>query len=350
MYSVTQRIRRIQQPYGGYLPIRSFHATTLDDGNYLIPDENIHGSLVGLCVDYMTRFLNGTPAKEAFFISLAGAYELDLSSKKPNQENPKTEFNRARELLSKITGLNEDSVIHACKLVGYDVCFRAGTTYYQPVDAIEPNWATIHNITVMIQRSLSFLQQYGPIVKDGFTFEGGYTRIVSSGDGDFITKDTLWDFKVLKTKPSSRDTLQLLMYYLMGRRSIHPELHQIQNIGFFNPRSNTIYRMDVSDIPEDVISTVESEVIGYESPRKENVPVASFTKPGKTKKRPQKIDFANPQKIYPLGSEINHPAFGKGVVVEIRPTGALHLTKVRFGDGYRLLCTSKLNQILQDEK
>lgn len=351
MYSVTQRIRRIHQPYGGYLPIRNFHATILDDGKKLIPGENIHGSLVGLCVDYMTRFLSGTPVKEAFSISLAGAYDLDLSNKKSKQEHTNVEFNKAMELLSKITCLNDESVFHACKLVGYDVCFRAGTTYYQSVDNIEPNQATIYNITVMIQRSLSFLHQYGPIVKDGFTFEGGYTRIVSSGDGDFITKDTLWDFKVLKTKPSSRSTLQLLMYYLMGRHSIHPELHQIQNIGFFNPRSNTVYRLNVSNIPEDVISVVENEVIGYDSPqKKKNTPVASTTKPAKARLDTAKIDRANPEKIYPVGSEINHPAFGKGVVEEIRPMGALHLTRVRFDDGCRLLCTSVLNRVLQDEK
>ena len=49
-----------------------------------------------------------------------------------------------------------------------------------------------------------------------FTFEGGYTNIVSSGDGDYLTEDTLWDFKVSKEEPKSKYTLQLLMYYIMG--------------------------------------------------------------------------------------------------------------------------------------
>lgn len=50
----------------------------------------------------------------------------------------------------------------------------------------------------MIERALKFFERYGPKILDGFTFEGGYTYIVSSGDGDFITEDTLWDFKVSK--------------------------------------------------------------------------------------------------------------------------------------------------------
>ena len=72
--------------------------------------------------------------------------------------------------------------------------------------------------------------------KDGFTFEGGYTDIVSSGDGDYLTEDTLWDFKVSKEEPKSKYTLQLLMYYIMGCHSIHPEFQKIEKLGIFNPR------------------------------------------------------------------------------------------------------------------
>ena len=52
----------------------------------------------------------------------------------------------------------------------------------------------------MVQRSLHFLECYGLKVLDGFTLEGGYTNTVSACDGDFITADTLWDFKVSKEK------------------------------------------------------------------------------------------------------------------------------------------------------
>lgn len=68
-----------------------------------------------------------------------------------------------------------------------------------------------------MNRGIKFFDQYGPITLDGFVFVGGYTDIVSSGDGDFLTKDTLWDFKVSKDKPKSAHTLQLLMYYIMGK-------------------------------------------------------------------------------------------------------------------------------------
>ena len=73
MYSVTQRIRAIKQPRGGYIKPKEFTETTLDDGIELNPSENIHASLVGLAVDYLTRLMTGTPADEAFYISLLGS-------------------------------------------------------------------------------------------------------------------------------------------------------------------------------------------------------------------------------------------------------------------------------------
>ena len=43
MVSATQRIKQIKQPRGGYLPVKTFTVTTLDDGQVLNP-----GSLLRL--------------------------------------------------------------------------------------------------------------------------------------------------------------------------------------------------------------------------------------------------------------------------------------------------------------
>ena len=100
---------------------------------------------------------------------------------------------------------------------------------------------------------------------DGFTFEGGYTDVVNSGDGDFTTADTLWEFKVSKAKPKKEYTLQLLMYWRMGLHSKHSEFKNVKYLGIYNPRLNIVYRLDVTDIPGEVISEVEKEVIGYKN-------------------------------------------------------------------------------------
>lgn len=252
MCSVTRRIDKIKQPRGGYIRPKEFEITVLDGGGIdeLHPVENVSPSLVGMAVDYLTRFMSGTSAMGAFKISEMGSRVVQR----------KELFD---QLLSNVKGLDDDSISAAVKLSGFDSAYRAGVMAYRPVQNINPNSDTVENIRTMVERSLRFLDQYGPKVMDGLTFEGGYTGYVSSGDGDFLTKDTLWDFKVSKKKLQSKYTLQLLMYWRMGLHSIHPEYKNVKYLGVYNPRMNVVYRLDVSKIPEDVISTVETEVIGY---------------------------------------------------------------------------------------
>ena len=245
MVSVTQRIKQIKQPRGGYLPVKTFTVTTLDDGQGLNPEESIAASLVGTAVDYLSRFMDGTAVEEAFEISLLGARAMRLEAK-------------AFGLLDDVKRLDDLSITKACQLAGFDSAFRAGPLAYRPVEGIVPNQATIANI-----RSLSFFKAFGPVTADGFTMEGSYTATITTGDGDFLTKDTLWDFKVTTSKPNKDHTLQLLIYYLMGRRSIHPEFQTIENLGIFNPRQNTIYQLPISKISDEVIKEVETSVIGY---------------------------------------------------------------------------------------
>ncbi len=259
MYSVTKRIGMIKQPRGGYINKKNLTAIQLDDGITLNEGENIHASLVGLAVDYMTRFMMGAEREEAFSISLKGAMTLDLFTGDKKQSSMKN----AVKLLANIEGLDKKSITNACKLAGYDVCFRAGIMGYRPVEEINPDADTIENIMIMINRSLSFWKEYGPITKDGFTFEGGYTDTISTGDGDYLTKDTLWDFKVSKDEPKPKYTLQLLVYYIMGMHSIHKEFKSIKNLGIYNPRMNKVYTIDIGTISKLVIDEVSKEVIGY---------------------------------------------------------------------------------------
>ncbi len=247
--SVTKRIDQVTQPRGGYIPPKDMQVVALHSDKGL-DDENIAPSLVGLAVDYLTRFMLTDDAQEAFAISLLGAMLI-------------REAKKAEALVNTIKGLDAESISSACKLVGYDVCFRAGPMRYKPVEEILPDESTIANIKEMVERSLRFFDQYGPIVLEGFTFEGGYTKIVSSGDGDFLTRDTLWDFKVSKKPPTCKHTLQLLMYYLMGKHSIHSEFDSIRYLAIYNPKLNTVYKYDLKNLQSAYVQEVEHTVIEY---------------------------------------------------------------------------------------
>ena len=249
--SVTQRIKRIKQPRGGYIPPRTLEVVSLGEGaDALNPEENVSPGLIGIAVDYMTRLMMGTPVEEAFTVSLKGSHLVGL--------DVEAEF-----LMEDVKGLDDESIISAVKLAGFDVCLRAGVMHYRSFEGINPDEATIQNVRTMVERSLRFFDTYGPMVLNGFTFEGGYTDTVISGDGDFTTADTLWDFKVSKARPTKNHTLQLLMYWRMGLHSVHTEFQDIRYLGIYNPRLNEVYRISVDDIPDDVIVEVERDVIGY---------------------------------------------------------------------------------------
>lgn len=250
MSSVTKRARDVTQPRGGYLKPKVLSIVEFDDGITLNPIESVHASLVGMATDYLTRFMMGAPTDSAFRISLMGSLRANM-------------YENAKLLVSAINGLDDISIINACKITGYDVWYRANGVGYKPVEDILPDANTIENVRTMVNRCVTFWNKYGPIVASGLNFEGGYTVLVDSGDCDYLTSDTLWDLKVSKNPPKNVDTLQLLMYYIMGRHSAHTEFGSVKKLGIFNPRLNNAYLLDVSNISSEIIQKVSSDVIGY---------------------------------------------------------------------------------------
>lgn len=278
MATVTRRIKEIKQPKGGYVKPSEFDIITFDDNLILNDSENVHGSIIGMVVDYLTRFLIGGDAWAAFRISLKGA-------KVAERFGIKGAIDVAVKFLNNIIGVDDKSIINACKLVTFDVWYRnvASAKTAKGYKETNPDKGTIENIKILIERSVRFFDKYGPIIKDGFTFEpdcdsmdeyienaefkkgnyGGYTATVDKGDGDFLTDDTLWDFKVSRAKPTNKHTLQLLMYWIMGQHSGQYIFKDITKLGIYNPRFNAAYLIEVKNISEDVIKAVENDVICY---------------------------------------------------------------------------------------
>jgi hypothetical protein len=280
MATVVSRINQIKQPYGGYVPLKTFEELKLGGEIIFNNEENINPMLVGLVVDYLTRFSVSNDAKKSFNISLRGAMSKDHWTKSSDEKWLKT----AKKHLEKIRGLDDASIINAIKLSEFDIWYRnprgAQMTKEQDVEA---SIQTIEHIRNLVKRGIDFFAKYGPITKYEFDFyppnyedtleeyisflknkkNGGYTRTVSSGDGDYLTKDTIWEFKVSKYNPKPNDTLQVLMYWIMGQHSGQGLFKSISKIGIFNPRLNTAYQLEVSKIPKETIETIEKDIICY---------------------------------------------------------------------------------------
>ena len=118
MSSVTQRIKEIKQPRGGYVKPSQFKLQKINDGQILNEQENVHASVIGMAVDYLTRFVMGTDVVEAFKISCMGAKVAEDIFKQ------KSALKTAEKLLTGIKGLDNSSIINACKIVTYDVWYR----------------------------------------------------------------------------------------------------------------------------------------------------------------------------------------------------------------------------------
>lgn len=252
MTSVTGRIQEVKQPYGGYLPISQMVVEKQDDGITLHPYENSAPSLVGLAVDYLTRIEMGDEPFEAFAVSVHGMrMAVDM----------KVEILQAPSAMP--TDLSDESITNAIILASFDSIFRAGPYAYRACTL--PDKHTIENIRHMVNRCVAFFDKVGPVTNPGFMFEGGYTDTITAGDGDILTKDGLWDIKVYRGNLTSKQTLQLLVYWRMGLRSIHPAFHDIHTLGFYNPRKDEVITIDVANISEETCEAVDSLVIGYKA-------------------------------------------------------------------------------------
>lgn len=257
MLSVTQRIETVSQPSGGYVP-KSLFTTVLYEDNKEVKDINVTlTSIQGLAVDYLTRFIVSGNIKTSFDIPILGAQKIDEA-----YENDK-ETRKIFSLLKNITGLDRVSVENACKAVCYDTAFRKGINFYQPPEDVEYSDDLFENVPILVNRCLSFFKLTGPVIKDGITFEGGYTSLVSKGDGDYLTKDALIDLKVSKRELTSKWSLQLLMYYILGIHSIHKEFRKIKKLCIFNPLKNKSYTCNISDISDKSKYMVSEDVLGY---------------------------------------------------------------------------------------
>ena len=193
MSSVTGRISEIKQPIGGYIKPSQFEEITFNDGIEL-GEENLHASIIGMVIDYLTRYLTGTSVQNAFKISIMGYKARIRRLGEQIVQKDKLKKIDIETLLKQIKGLDDKSIIAACKACAYDVWFRnpMSAIMAKGADETVPDKATIENIKTMINRSVAFWEKYGPVTVDGFTFEtAGYTETVNSGDGDYLTSDTM---------------------------------------------------------------------------------------------------------------------------------------------------------------
>lgn len=228
---ISDRIKQVQQPEGGYIPPKTLKVEPVDeDVDTLNPEENVSPYLINSAVNYMVRFMmGGMPAKYIFGHPISVARHIGGDA---------LAFKAYDLAKTGIKGLDNESIINAVKLSGFDVRFLFDPEDYQSIEEINPDEATIQNVRTMVKRSLRFR--------------------VDADVPKWSMPETLWGINVTKTCPTQAQTLQLLIDLFEDLCSSQAFLfHNIKHLGIYNPRLNEFYWISVDDIPKNVLAEVD---------------------------------------------------------------------------------------------
>lgn len=246
---VAPYIEQVKQPGDGYVNPELFEVVPFDgrgeDVDALNSRENVNSVFVDTAVDRMSRFLLGAPVRKAFFVPLLNSRIF-------------MEDATVRHLMDGIKDLDDESIINAVKLSAFDGSRVGDFTFFKPGEEIDPDGATIENVKTMVERSFRFFKLDDPSMPEGFTLARECLVTTNTGFGEIMIPNTLWDLKTSGESPTEKDTLRLLVYWLMGLYSCRSWLFEdVEYLGIYNPRLNEAYRISVDDIPDDAIAAVE---------------------------------------------------------------------------------------------
>ena len=285
-HTVTYFTRRAKQPHGGYLPLKLMQKIQIDDDFTMYPadEENLYPSIVGELVEALTAYLTGEPAEQAFGLP-EYCDNLDLAVE-AGMDDPDWMSGRFPDSFVS-PELTDAELLNVCEFFTQWHAVSRGNKW----DGVLPNAATLHNLRVMAFRAKTFFDVNGPVVEHHFDFAGpdyepynpewksgkklgedlwyipddensGYDDKIWFGWGDFLTADTIWDMKVSKNKLTTKHTLQVVAYWILGKRSRLPKFENVSKVGLYNPRLNCAYVCVMGEtLSMDDIKTIDREVI-----------------------------------------------------------------------------------------
>lgn len=288
MFSVTDRIRQVEQPRGGYLPISKFKEKTL--GGEVIQC-TIQPIMVGKIIDSMLHIVLQKPLEDIFRNSLNGyATRVDWFAHQFSSSGYTKKEDEVDSIIAEDTkqGINVMAIIKQVEeyykhnkfydvlncvymLHQYDIWVESFgyVSHISSLKSSKPKRLIqddAEKLFEMYKRTIDYIISVtnGYLVTDYKFYPNGYTDLVKYGVGDFICNYTMFDLKCTKNKPNNYNTLQLLMYYCMGLNSDNKLYKYIKKIGMYSPICNKVWTLPVSEISEELIQTINNNVLNKE--------------------------------------------------------------------------------------
>lgn len=266
MASVTSIINSDRYKDNKLVSVSLFKEEVFKNGSYLYTNENLEERLIGAVVDNILRvYVCMENGYKRNIDCIYKAFETSFSYIN-NIKNRVNECNCIVDIMSKSKFLDDEFIKCACKLVAYSFTVsRKDGKYFKDENNV-PDSKTIERIRNLVNNGIDFIKMYGPVIGFDLSFEGGYTNSVSNGRADYLMEDCLWDLKVYRSDISCKDSLQLVLYYLLGLRSIHREKYlRVKKLGIYNPKKCKIYTVNIEDIDKSILENIEKTIIEEEN-------------------------------------------------------------------------------------
>lgn len=280
MSSVSELIERIEQPAFGILPVSYFEKKELKQDSYAVSEKSsIPATHLGLIVDYCVKYILGVKLSDILHVEYAGyAEHIRVSAVRfydSVSEQALTQIYIEDErkniclsdFVSKVENAEtfDEFVTNMLYVIQYGDFIRNIRFAYDRVGEVfdaKLSEEELRNILIFFMRTQSWVKTFDKVIPMYKFKPYGYNNTVTSGEGDFCTDKTLWDLKVSNGEPTTKDTLQLLIYYIMAKRSGNKIYKNIDSIGVYNPKLDSTWLCRIDRINPKIIRDV-SNIIGF---------------------------------------------------------------------------------------
>lgn len=139
------------------------------------------------------------------------------------------------------------SLVNVFAVLGaFEQAYR-GSQFKFPYGLVD--WPTAKHLNIMVHRAAEFFNRVGRPTTIDFAVESADGCLY--GDGDFLSPNSVIDFKTYSTDPTYEvaNRRQMVLYYVLGHfadPAVYPEFKTVKQLVLFNPRSDRtfVWRVD----------------------------------------------------------------------------------------------------------
>lgn len=280
MSSVSELVEKIEQPVFGILPVSCFEKKELRQDSYVLSNKNTIPAIhLGLIVDYCIKYILGVKLSDILHVEYAGyaehirvsaiKYFDSLSEQSLTQIYIEDERKKIclSDFVSNVENAKtfEEFVTNMLYVIQYGDFVRNIRYAYNRVGEVfdtKLSQEELDDILIFFLRTQSWIKTFDKAVPMYKFKPFGYNNTVTSGEGDFCTKYTLWDLKVSNGEPTTNDTLQLLIYYIMAKNSGNRLYKYVDSIGVYNPKLDSTWLCKIENVDPSTINRVKG-ILGF---------------------------------------------------------------------------------------